>query len=194
VAAPPAARFARGAARAGWRRGAISYRLRSAALAAERRSVRQPAREPLYRREEFRCWGRWRIAAGSSWPVGVPRPAPQVGGVREFKVAPPVSCLVGGRVGIVGAHVGPAAHAASPVLPFILVARGASSAVPGPGRSHPLHGRRPVFEPGVRAGPRLKRRLPNERLQLTAAGGGVRRPWPAAAGPGVGPPAAAGRC
>jgi hypothetical protein len=27
---------------------------------------------------------------------------------------------------------------------------------------------------------------PNKRLQLTAAVGGVRRPWPAAVGPGVG--------
>jgi hypothetical protein len=35
---------------------------------------------------------------------------------------------------------------------------------------------------------------PNKRLQLTAAGVGVRRPWPAAGGSGVGPPPASGRC
>jgi hypothetical protein len=35
---------------------------------------------------------------------------------------------------------------------------------------------------------------PNKRLQLTAAVGGVRRPWPAAGGSGVGPPPASGRC
>ena len=44
-AAPPRARFARRAARAFWRRGAVGYRLRSAALAAERRSVRRPKKE-----------------------------------------------------------------------------------------------------------------------------------------------------
>jgi hypothetical protein len=42
VAPPPTARFARGAARAIWRRGRVGYRLRSAALAAERRSVMRP--------------------------------------------------------------------------------------------------------------------------------------------------------
>jgi len=42
-APPPAARFARGAARAVWRRPAVGYRCRSAALAAERRSVRRQA-------------------------------------------------------------------------------------------------------------------------------------------------------
>jgi hypothetical protein len=35
---------------------------------------------------------------------------------------------------------------------------------------------------------------PNKRLQLTAAVGGVRRPWPAAVGSGVRPPPASGRC
>jgi hypothetical protein len=38
-ATPPRARFARRAARGGWRRGRVGYRFRSAALAAERRSV-----------------------------------------------------------------------------------------------------------------------------------------------------------
>jgi len=42
--------------------------------------------------------------------------------------------------------------------------------------------------------PVCTRAPPNKRLQLTAAGGAVRRPWPAAGGSGVGPPPAPGRC
>ena len=48
--------------------------------------------------------------------------------------------------------------------------------------------------PSLRPARVRARTPPNKRLQLTAAGGGVRRPWPAAVGSGVGPPPASGRC
>ena len=52
------------------------------------------------------------------------------------------------------------------------------------GVPHPQHESRPVV---------LGMPPPNKRLQLTAAVCGVRRPWPAAVGPGAGPPPASGQ-
>jgi hypothetical protein len=82
VAAPPAARFARGAARAGWRRGRVGYPL------GQRRS--QLSADPLGSHEGISLskrrvgfLGRRLSAAGSPWPAAAQRPAPRVGGVRE---------------------------------------------------------------------------------------------------------------
>ena len=50
----------------------------------------------------------------------------------------------------------------------------------------------PSWAPRVRRWSALARPRPAKRL-LTAVGRGVRRPWPAAVGPGVGPPPASGR-
>jgi hypothetical protein len=64
---PPRARFARRSAPAIWRRGPVSYRIRSAALAAERRSVRQPPQVgDSLPREEIPWLKKWPPVAGSS--------------------------------------------------------------------------------------------------------------------------------
>jgi hypothetical protein len=96
--------------------------------------------ESLLQEKEF-CWlGWWHSGAGSSWPSAVPGPASRVGGVRERQHVPSVS------------STGCSAHAASPVLPFILVSRGAGNLVPRPGSlpAEPRSGRTAARSPGLR--------------------------------------------
>jgi len=247
VAPPPAARFARGAARGVWRRDAVGYCLRSAALAAERRSVRQPEEGSCFQEAAVAASFRSRSArgrvlrragsAGRGCAIrSAARTAPgaytgSLPGRRSAPAAPPVllalpSGVLAWATSSRGSWCGGSPLAARSFDPPCRAAAGVAggrraAAMPFTGRLAVAWraARRTWRRPGSAAyaappkpgswGPPCRagilvaqvpeagvRRLglPNKRLKLTAAGGGVRRPWPAAAGPGVGPPAASGRC
>jgi hypothetical protein len=193
VAAPPAARFARGAARAGWRRASVGYRLRSAALAAERRSVRQPRRH-LSLEEKSWLLG---AAAQRRWvSVACRRAAAGSAGrwcARAFCSLHPAPRIAPGVKGPASPHgsVWGAPLRRSCPLSSSSAARAAWSR--GLGRSFHLAVSGTSLEPGVHAAGGRARWLPN---QAVAADRPRRRRAgrsSAAARPGAGMPAAAAR-